>query len=38
MTTQTADLRIAATLRKKVEQFYEHLNRGELVGEAGRLG
>jgi len=30
MTVQTADIRIASTLRKKVRQFYEYLNRGEL--------
>jgi hypothetical protein len=29
MTTQTRDARIAAALRKKIEQFYEHLNRGD---------
>lgn len=29
MTTQTRDARIAAALRKRIQQFYEHLNRGE---------
>jgi hypothetical protein len=29
MSTQTAEARIAATLRRKVRRFYDHLNRHE---------
>jgi hypothetical protein len=29
MTTQAADLRIATALRRRIQQFYDHLNRRE---------